>query len=62
MELRECMKAIVISIPVNKKEGQYANSRYILRNLFVCALIRNEDDEISSRPALKLGMDLLGRN
>ena len=33
-ELRECKNVFIVSIP--KKEKKYANSKWILRNLFCC--------------------------
>ena len=39
-ELWKCMKVLVISIPMNKKEKvNYANLKWILRNLSVSILI-----------------------
>ena len=44
---------------VRKKE-KYANSKWILRNLFCCCSNLSNDDIISERPGLRIGMDFRG--
>ena len=44
---------------VRKKE-KYANSKWILGNLFCCCSNLSNDDIISERPGLRIGMDFRG--
>ena len=41
-------------------EHIYSNSKWILRNLFCCCSNLSNDDIISKRPGLRMGMDFRG--
>ena len=41
-------------------EHIYSNSKCILRNLFCCCSNLSNDDIISKRPGLRMGMDFRG--
>ena len=49
-ELLECSKWV-------RKKEKYADSEWILRNLFCCCSNLSNDDIISYRPGLRMGMD-----
>ena len=55
-ELRECTNVVVVSISTEKdrKKKKYANSKWILRNLFCCRSNLSYGDIISSRPGLRM--------
>ena len=42
-------------------ERIYWNSKWILRNLFCCCSYLRNDDIISKRPGLRMGMDFRGQ-
>ena len=43
-----------------RKKEKYANSKWILRNLFCCCSNLSNDDIISERPGLRIGMNFRG--
>ena len=52
-ELWKCMNVFIISVPNERKKEKYANSKWILTNLFCCSSNLSKDYFISYRAGLK---------